>query len=177
MLIMHCLTCCVKVAGFNFPPAGSQPPKAALLRPISLPEDKTFLSKCENTFLIIWGSDTSLSCTDSAVPGRAKLRSNLLTHARLKTRILGIAQNFPIRTGLMLLSRFSDVFYVDASTKETIIADLTQIALAKGQASLREPHWIGFLCSLKSGCFCSTTRTIRPSTFVHTFPSALTVIS
>src|SRR5882672_11427013 len=32
----------------------------------------------------------------------------------------------------MLLSRFSDVFYVDASTKETIIADLGQIALAKG---------------------------------------------
>src|SRR5882724_347801 len=74
----------------------------------------------------------SLSCTDSVVPGRAKLRSNLLTHARLKTRILGIAQRFPIRTGLMLLSKISDVFYVDASTKETIIADLKQIALAKG---------------------------------------------
>src|SRR5882724_4847713 len=32
----------------------------------------------------------------------------------------------------MLLSRFSEVFYVDASTKETIRADLSQIALAKG---------------------------------------------
>jgi len=32
----------------------------------------------------------------------------------------------------MLVSRFSDVFYVDATTKETIIADLKQIALAKG---------------------------------------------
>ena len=32
----------------------------------------------------------------------------------------------------MLFSRFSDVFYVDASTKETIIADLSQISLAKG---------------------------------------------
>src|SRR5882672_5539937 len=32
----------------------------------------------------------------------------------------------------MLLSRFWDVFYVDATTKETIIADLGQIALAKG---------------------------------------------
>ena len=32
----------------------------------------------------------------------------------------------------MLLSRFSDVFYVDASTQETIIADLSQISLAKG---------------------------------------------
>jgi len=40
--------------------------------------------------------------------------------------------NFRMCTGLMLLSRFSDVFYVDASTKETIIADLRQIALAKG---------------------------------------------
>jgi len=29
-------------------------------------------------------------------------------------------------------SRFSNVFYVDASTKETISADLSQIALAKG---------------------------------------------
>jgi len=32
----------------------------------------------------------------------------------------------------MLLSTFSDIFYVDASTKETISADLSQIALAKG---------------------------------------------
>src|SRR5882724_5750067 len=32
----------------------------------------------------------------------------------------------------MLFSRFSDIFYVDASTKETISADLGQIALAKG---------------------------------------------
>ena len=39
--------------------------------------------------------------------------------------------NFRMCTGLMLFSRFSDVFYVDASTKETI-ADLRQIALAKG---------------------------------------------
>jgi len=31
-----------------------------------------------------------------------------------------------------LLSRFSDVFYVDASTRQTIRADLSQIALAKG---------------------------------------------
>jgi len=32
----------------------------------------------------------------------------------------------------MLLSRFSDIFYVDASTKETISADLGQIAIAQG---------------------------------------------
>jgi len=30
------------------------------------------------------------------------------------------------------LLRFSDVFYVDASTKETVSADLTNIALTKG---------------------------------------------
>ena len=35
----------------------------------------------------------------------------------------------------MLLSRFSDVFYVDASTRQTIRADLSQIALAKGLGS------------------------------------------
>ena len=33
---------------------------------------------------------------------------------------------------IFYLSRFSDVFFVDASTQETIIADLTNIALAKG---------------------------------------------
>src|SRR5882672_5853454 len=32
----------------------------------------------------------------------------------------------------MLLSRFSDVFYVDASTKDTISAHLGQISLSKG---------------------------------------------
>ena len=36
-------------------------------------------------------------------------------------------------TGLMFnLSRFSDIFYVDASTKETISADLTNVALSQG---------------------------------------------
>jgi len=30
------------------------------------------------------------------------------------------------------MARFSDVFYVDASTKETISTDLTNLALAKG---------------------------------------------
>ena len=41
--------------------------------------------------------------------------------------------NLHLCTGLILnLSRFSDIFYVDASTKETISADLTNIALSKG---------------------------------------------
>ena len=33
---------------------------------------------------------------------------------------------------MLNLSRFSDIFYVDASTKETISADLTNIALSQG---------------------------------------------
>ena len=41
-------------------------------------------------------------------------------------------------TGLTLLSRFSAVFYVDASTKETISAGLINIALAKGVGDSEE---------------------------------------
>jgi len=89
MLTIHCLTVCVKVAGSNVPPAGREIQKAVLLRPLSLPDDKTFLPKCESISLMIWAINTSLSCTDSAVQGRAKLRLNLL-HVRLKTRILGM---------------------------------------------------------------------------------------
>src|SRR5882724_5811325 len=74
--LIHCLNYCVQVARSNFPP-GSQPRKPALLRPISLPEDKTFSRRCESIFFVIWGRNMSLSCTDSVVPGRAKLRSNL----------------------------------------------------------------------------------------------------
>src|SRR5882724_9104362 len=81
---------------------------------------------------MILGNNTSLSCTDLAAAGRAKFRSNSSTNARLKIRILGIAHNLRRCAGLILFSRFSDVFYVDASTKETISADLSQIALAKG---------------------------------------------
>ena len=41
--------------------------------------------------------------------------------------------NLRLYTGLTLyLSRFSDIFYVDASTKETISADLINIALSQG---------------------------------------------
>ena len=77
----------------------------------------------------------SLSCTGWVVRGRAKLRSNLSTHARWKLRILGIQASINLHhcTELMLnSSRFSDIFYVDASTNETISADLTNIALSQG---------------------------------------------
>ena len=83
----------------------------------------------------------SLSCTGWVVLGRARLHSNLSTHARWKLRILGIlgSVNLHLCTGLMLnSSRFSDIFYVDASTKETISADLINIALAKGIDDLEE---------------------------------------
>jgi len=46
---------------------------------------------------------------------------------------------------LILFSRFSDVFYVDASTKETISADLSQIALAKGIGE-SEKDTLDWLC-------------------------------
>ena len=90
MLIMPWLNFCVKVVRSHFHPAGGQTSEAARLRPMSLLEDKTFSQKCESIFLVIWGSNMSLSCTGWVVPGRAKLRSNLLTHARWKLRILGI---------------------------------------------------------------------------------------
>ena len=86
-----------------------------------------------------------MSCTDLAVAVRAKLRSNLSTNARLKFRILGIAHNLSRFAGLILFSRFSDVFYVDASTKETISADLSQIALAKGIGE-SEKDTLDWLC-------------------------------
>jgi len=125
-----------KVARSHSRPAGSQTREAAHLRPVSLQEDKTFSQKCESIFLVIWGSNISLSCTGSVVPGRARLHSNLSTHVRLKLRILGIPHISMICIFVLdlcsYLSRFSGVFYVDASTKETISAGLINIAQAKG---------------------------------------------
>src|SRR5882724_7855201 len=132
MLTIHCLTFCVKAAGSNVPPAGREIQKAALLRPLSLPDDKTFLPKCESislgdqhVFVLYglggaWKSQTAFKFVDACQVENQD--------SRYATQFV----NFRICTGLMLLSRFSDVFYVDASTKETIIADLKQIALAKG---------------------------------------------
>ena len=90
----------------------------------------------------------SLSCTGLVVPGRARLRSNLSTNARLKLRFLGIPHISIICISALYLrfylSRFSDVFYVDASTKDTISASLITIALAKGIGE-SEDDTIGWL--------------------------------
>jgi len=84
------------------------------------------------------GDVTSSSCTDSAVPGRAKLHSNLLKNVRLTLRPVGAPLMFNKFTSLrltlfiLLYQRFSEVFFVDASTIETITADLRSIAVTKG---------------------------------------------
>ena len=84
----------------------------------------------------------SLSCMGLVVPGRARLHSNLSTHARLNLRILSILHIFIICSFTLDLrsypSRFSDVFYVDTSTKETISAGLVNIAFAKGIGKLEK---------------------------------------
>jgi len=58
-----------------FPQAGSKTRKAALLRPAVFTGRQDILTKMREYFSIIWGSNTFLSCMDSAVAGRAKLRS------------------------------------------------------------------------------------------------------
>ena len=84
------------------------------------------------------GDVTSSSCTDSAVPGRAKLHSNSLKNVRSTLRPVGAPLMFDKFTSLQLTlfilvyQRFSEVFFVDASTVDTITADLRSIAVAKG---------------------------------------------
>jgi len=102
--------------------------------------------------------------------GRAKLRSNLLTHARLKPRILGMPRKFPLCTGLMPLSSFSDIFYIDASTKETISAHLGQIALAKGIGK-SEKATLDWLSGQRKEWLLLLDNADDPTLiFVHTFP-------
>jgi len=168
------------VVGSQFPPAVSQTLKGALLRPLSLPDDKIFSRECENIFATIWGSNTCLSYVDSVVPGRAKLRSNLLTNARLKPRTLGMSHSFykcPIPTRPLRLSRFSDVFYVDASTKETIIAELGQIALAKGLGE-SEKSTLDWLSRQRKEWLLLLDNADDPTFDLRSyFPAALTAIS
>jgi len=73
MLTIHRPTFCVKVAGSNVPLASCEIQNTALLRLLSLLDDKTFLPKCESISLMIWGTNISLSCMDLEVQGRAKL--------------------------------------------------------------------------------------------------------
>jgi len=104
------------------------------------------------------GKQHVLSCTDLVVLGKAKLHTILLRDCQVKTqdpRYITFLQFSLFATGLILLSRSSDVFYIDASTKETISADLTKLLLPKASASRRQPRLIGFLGSARSGCFYS----------------------
>src|ERR1700722_6894018 len=84
------------------------------------------------------GDVTSSSCTDLAVPGRAKFHSSLLKNVRSTLRPVGAPLMFDKFTSLqltlfvLLYQRFSDVFFIDASTVETITADLRNIAVTKG---------------------------------------------
>src|SRR3984957_5138930 len=88
--------------------------------------------------LAILENVTSSSCTDSAVRGRAKFHSNLLKNVRSTLRPVGAPLMFDkfisLRLTLFILvyQRFSEVFFIDASTVETITADLRSIAVAKG---------------------------------------------
>src|ERR1700722_2313776 len=88
--------------------------------------------------LAILENVTSSSCTDSVVPGRAKFHSNLLKNVRSTLRPVGAPLMFDkfrsLRLTLFILvyQRFSEVFFVDASTVETITADLRSIAVTKG---------------------------------------------
>ena len=76
----HTLTCLLRKGGrVKFPTGGQSTPKFCPMPRTCFTGRQDILT---NIFLIIWGSNMSLSYTNSAVPGRAKLRSNLLTHAR-----------------------------------------------------------------------------------------------
>ena len=77
----------------------------------------------------------SSSCTDSAVPGRAKFHSNLLKNVRSTLRPVGApltSDKIHIFATDTFYQRFSEIYFVDASTVETITADLRNIAVTKG---------------------------------------------
>ena len=75
---------------------------------------------------------------DSAVPGRAKSHTNLLKNVRSTLKPAGAPLMFDQFTFLqltlfiLLYQRFSEVFFIDASTVVTITADLRSIAITKG---------------------------------------------
>ena len=170
------------MAKSHSPTAGSRTREAALLRPMSLPDDKTFSKKCKSTFLMIWEVNMFLSCTGSVVPGRAKLRSNLSTHARLRLRMLGIPHSFykfaSLHQTYAPTCQGSRTSFMLTPARRRPSAQVSSISLwSKGLASRRKPQLIGCLGSARGGCLCSITRTIRPSTFTLTYPPALTVIS
>ena len=89
-----------------------------------------------------------LSCTDSAVAERARLRINLSKNARLKMCRVGVSSFTVVfalgMTNIYCFSRFSDVFLVDASNEETITSDLKSIALARkiGESEQDTLDWL-----------------------------------
>ena len=109
-----------------------------------------FFLRCMHISLAILENVTSSSCTDSAVPGRAKFHSNLLKNVRSRLRPVGALLMFDKFTSLQLTlfilhyQRFSEVFFVDASTVETITADLRSIAVTKGIGTRRTIPSIGY---------------------------------
>jgi hypothetical protein len=109
-----------------------------------------FFLRCMHISLAILENVTSSSCTDSAVPGRAKFHSNLLKNVRSRLRPVGAPLMFDKFTSLQLTlfilhyQRFSEVFFVDASTVETITADLRSIAVTKGIGTRRTIPSIGY---------------------------------
>jgi hypothetical protein len=88
----------------------------------------------------------------SVVLGKAKFRSNLLKNVKLTRIRVGMFHDrfCEKKSKLSLifsLQRFSDVFFIDASSLETITADLKNIARAKGVGDSAEDtlQWLSRL--------------------------------
>src|ERR1700722_18018218 len=107
----------------------------ALPRHRSSPGDKTYSLKCAHPSLAMSEGVTSASCMDLVVLGRAKLHSNSLKNVRSPVGVPFMFDKFrslQLTLFILLYQRFSEVLFVDASTVETITADLRSIAVAKG---------------------------------------------
>jgi hypothetical protein len=69
------------------------------------------------------------------VLGRVKLHSNSLKNVRFMLRPIGtlhLCDKFAFLQLKVFISRFSEIFFVDASTIQTITTDLRSIAIDKG---------------------------------------------
>jgi hypothetical protein len=75
-----------------------------------------------------------LSCMVSVVPGKARFHSSLSMNVRLTRIRVGTWLSVLISTFVLKshFPRFSEVFFVDATSVESIEADLRNIAIAKG---------------------------------------------
>jgi len=103
----------------RFPPTGNRRRKPAPLRPISLLEDKIFSRRCERIFFSDLGTQHVFVLYGSGGAGKSQTAFKFVEACQVETRYThSFYKSVSSRT--YLLSRFSDVFYVDASTKETI---------------------------------------------------------